>query len=656
VKINSDLNLSAARTFLAVFLVFSAAFAETTSDSAKAEHNTQLWMAKADSLKLWKAPLWRKLLHMRPHSGGEVSDIDGGLFFLDSNGKTDARAEMKATLRGIAHADHIYRSLSSDTNTNIHTQIRFPARTYYLRTQLGIPDSEIPKVNTERFDRWIRSLNPDHFSVVFASAYMGNPASAMGHTFLRIHSKQNKGGQREILDYGVNYSATTPPNENGFFYSIKGIFGLYPGNFGLLPYYMSLQRYVHIENRDLWHYHLKLPADRQWLMLAHLWEMGSSWSRYYFFSKNCSYFLLGLIDVALPDSTEILDSIPQALVPIETVRALMRLPGVVDSVSYRPATLTRVQAGQHLLQPEERSLLHAILAAPDSASWTKAFQGSSLSQESKAMVVDVALEYALVQKRNVRDSLWVQRQRQLLEARLAIHEPSRPWDSPIDTQQYAPHRVHLPYRAELAGGVANHESFLQLGYRLSYQDLNEYDEGLKHNSGLECMDFNARWFGHDRIRLENLNLLTLSNIATASTIDYPMSLQVGAGLDRPPLDNGSKPLASYGFGEAGYSWDFVGQGRLVAFGMMGGRLRLSDQYRYNSSLQPLIHSGLKLQFSRYVSFLTQAHTAYGVFGQTGWERQVDAELRLGGPNLEFRIAGRNWNGQGEGSIHLQGYF
>ena len=64
------------------------------------------------------------------------------------------------------------------------------------------------------------------------------------------------------------------------------------------PFYLKTQGYSNLESRDLWDYDLDLTPAQIAFLLKHAWEMGSTYSDYYFFTKNCSYQLLTLLEAA----------------------------------------------------------------------------------------------------------------------------------------------------------------------------------------------------------------------------------------------------------------------------------------------------------------------------------------------------------------------
>lgn len=610
-------------------------------------------MKKADSLELWNSARWKRILLYRNHFYGKESDVDGGFFFLSLKGKTNPREEMFATMRGLFHERDIYASQDTLAGS-MHCQVKYPLRFHYLKSSLGIPDSEFPVVDQSRFDRWIKALDPGHLSVVFASAYLGNPASAMGHTFLRIHSRKNV-GQRELLDYGINYAGNTPAGENKLFYSLKGIFGFYPGTYGLLPYYVSLQQYLHIENRDLWYYHLHLGEQQQWDLLAHLWEQGNSWEHYFFFTENCSYYLASLVNIALPDSVDLMDSLPYAMVPSETMKAMLKVPGLVDSITWRPPTLTKVRDQYDAMTPVQQQLTKDILFG-NIDGWDAQIQKAALSSEDLAFVYDAALDYSLVKKRSQEDGAeWERRNAMLLERRTQIHMPPHFVEHQIDSTQLAPHRVHDPYRFEVGGGGQEYKAFGTLGFRISYQDANQYDEGLKPNSVLDFMDLRLRFWENHKVRMEMFRILQMASYPTRGDLLYPNSFRLDLRIDRPPmknLDPSEDPLSPYMSLATGKAWDFWGHQVLVGFGTVGGRLRLHPEYDDYMSLGPMLNSGLKWRPTRWCSILLTAEMTYGILGEREWELHHEAELRLGGPSFELRLGGSQWNHRNESFLRF----
>jgi hypothetical protein len=244
--------------------------------------------------KLYEFRYWRRLLHYRKNFfGGHTSEVDDEGFFLAKQGKTDPEAELRATLSMFFSDELVGRSQQP-------AQCAFIARYHWLNEKLKFDKTKLPPRPCERFHQWFDEFDAEYISMIFPSAYMGNPASMFGHTFLRVDPKDQT-EQTRILAYTINYAAEVPPNP-GIEYAYKGIFGKYKGFFSTIPYYLKVQEYRDIENRDIWEYRLNFSPKQIDRLLMHAWELGNAYFDYFFFKENCAYHILSLLEVADPSS------------------------------------------------------------------------------------------------------------------------------------------------------------------------------------------------------------------------------------------------------------------------------------------------------------------------------------------------------------------
>jgi hypothetical protein len=213
---------------------------------------TQL-LQQARQARLADAREWHLLLHYRANLfGGYTSEQDDPGFFLAPEGKTDPQAELDATLRQFFSPELVGRSKQP-------AQCAFVARYAWLGEQLTFDPIQLPPMPCERFERWIEEFHARSVTLVFPSAFMNNPASMFGHTFLRI-DQEGQTAQTRLLAYTINFAADVPPDE-GLAYPVRGIFGGYRGQFSTVPYYLKVQEYRDIENRDIWEYRLNLQRS-----------------------------------------------------------------------------------------------------------------------------------------------------------------------------------------------------------------------------------------------------------------------------------------------------------------------------------------------------------------------------------------------------------
>ena len=261
---------------------------------------------------------WHLLLHYRAKLfGGYESEQDEPGFFMSPEGKTDPDAELAATVTQFFSPDLVGRSKQP-------AQCAFVARYAWLKEQLAFDDSRLTPMKCDRFDQWFAGFEAQSVSLIFPAAFMNNPASMFGHTFLRI-DQRGQTAQTRLLAYTINFAADVPPGSN-LDYPIRGIFGGYRGNFSTVPYYLKVQEYRDIENRDIWEYRLSFNGDQIRRLLMHAWELGNASFDYYFFKENCSYHLLSILEYADP-SLHLTDRIVFLTVPADTLLLLAAQPG-----------------------------------------------------------------------------------------------------------------------------------------------------------------------------------------------------------------------------------------------------------------------------------------------------------------------------------------
>lgn len=225
---------------------------------------------------------WLRLLHF--DEGHGRSRIVNPHFFLSPQGSTDPRAELDASI-------HLIRSESSTTPENERFACRFPARKRFLEKHLG----PFPRVRCPSLEEVLKRSPPDSISLVFSSQFLGNPASVMGHTFLRFEGD----GRSPLLGLTFSFYAKTDRSDNPFAYAYKGLFGGYAGVFEFGKFYRKSHLYGSVENRDLWDYKLRFNREERLFLIEHAHELSTNGQmNYYFLDRNCSLILMEFLEVA----------------------------------------------------------------------------------------------------------------------------------------------------------------------------------------------------------------------------------------------------------------------------------------------------------------------------------------------------------------------
>lgn len=471
-----------------------------------------LWLAQGAAAAFPPAEL-QQVGHERPwlallHYKHGKSEADGAGFFLSPRGRRDPAAELEADLAAFGSTVPVDKDQTA--------QCRFPARYYWVKKRLSLatPDQPCP-----RFEAWRDAMDAGSVSLVFADAFLNNPSSMYGHTFLRLRRKNS---QNPLLDYTINF-AGNPDTDNALFYAFKGIFGLFPGTYSTMPYYMKIQEYSHIESRDLWEYDLNLSSEAVDQLVRHAWELGSTYFDYYFFSANCSYQLLTLLDGAQPD-LHLSDKFGFGTIPANTVRAVLAKPGLVVGRRYRPSHVREMLAMRSKVPPPDLPLVDRVGRLDETVLPSLA----SLDKPDQAAVLDAGYDYLRYRAGfSDRDQPG---ERPFLVARGRLGEPptaaAPPPPEPLEDG-------HDTFRAGLGGGVSTWGIFQELSIQPALHDLPADSRGYIDGSQLEMGSVQLRV--DDRQRRAYIERAALVDITSLTPWDRWVrkpSWHVFAGLKR----------------------------------------------------------------------------------------------------------------------------
>jgi hypothetical protein len=504
---------------LLAFLASPPAAAEPAPDPA---HLAEL-VRKAERLRLAEDPAWLRLGHWRPRVlGGLESEADGRGFFRSPKGRTDPAAELAATLRGFFEAGPFEDELDD-------AQCRFPARFAFLASRLGFDLARLPPRRCPRLEDYLARLAPRSVTLVFSSYYLNNPASAFGHTFLRVNKADSarEGRAFELLDYAVDYSATVNTS-NTVLYAVKGLFGLFQGRFNHYAYYYKVREYADAESRDLWEYDLALSPGEVAMLVAHIWELGGTFFDYWYLDENCSYHVLGAVEAAAP-RVELLSHVGRAVVlPSDTVKAFFRNPGLVGEIHYRPSIRTQLAARVAALDGPGLRMLGALADDPAAAFPPALVDGARMA------ALDAAID--LVDLRHARDlavnaAPEAARSRQvLLERRSAIRLPSVPLQIPPPSER-APERGHGSARAGAgAGWSSGGGAIALLDVRLALHDLADPPAGYPPLAQIEFLPARLRFLASERrVELDEAWLVQVVSLNDLSRFDLRPSWRMRFG-------------------------------------------------------------------------------------------------------------------------------
>jgi hypothetical protein len=266
----------------------------------------------------------------------------------------------------------------------------------------------------------------------------------------------------------------------------------------------------------LWEYALALDAAAVERLLRHLWEMGQASMAYYFLNKNCSYQLLPLLEVADP-SQHLVDGFWFKAIPVDTLRAVIRQPGMLKTVLLRPSHVSKMLAARNELSSAEVREAERLATNAD----TETLRGiQPRPAERQARVLDSAFDLFRYRAGFTRDQpTGVQDQeRRLLLARNKLGDvsPEKPVPGPAvgGSTRVSPDQGHPTGRAGVSFGLAKHSTFEELSLRSAIHDENDRQDGYIPGSRLEMFHLRLR-YDNDRATayLQDFTLIDIMSLS-----------------------------------------------------------------------------------------------------------------------------------------------
>lgn len=517
---------------LSSLLLLPTAFANPQSTLLK---RSGAYPSNAALETLSQHPQWLHLLHY--HQVGLFSpyesQADDPNFFLAENGKTDPLAELLATL-------DVFKANDNTAHCS------YPARFHWLEQHLT---GTFPEKNPcPEYQDWRDELAPEGLTLVFPAAYLNSPSSMFGHTLIRIDSTRHS---NPLLDYSVNYAANADPTDSELVFTYKGLSGGYPGVFSVLPYYEKVKEYSHLEERDVWEYKLDITKKELEQFVRHVWEVKDTHFDYFFFTENCSYHLLTLLDAA-GERFNLADGFFSDVIPADTVRALTQ-NGFVTEAEFRPSSLSKMQSMQ--AQMSQQQVVLAKNLAQSSPDFSEEL--NKLSKAEQAQVLDLAhlyTRYLANKDRNAAAQL-SKTSLSLLSKRSKI--PQAEAFLPLIPPKTRDDEGHRSHRIQVGVGRALDNNYIQLGLRMAYHDWLDTLAGYIPGARLEMFHLQLRQWHRDdnKTQLEQLRFIDIASLTPRNELFKPLSWYVSTGLKRNiNYANELSPFLNGGTGLS-YAWD-----------------------------------------------------------------------------------------------------
>lgn len=325
--------------------------------------------------KVAETKAWRQLLVLETNG---LSKLNDRTFYLApenqvSNTPINKLAELKATLTAFAQP-----VLKAEE----HPLCIFSARRVWLSQTSPELMNQFAQVNCPNFEAFSADNQPHSVSLIFATGYLGNPASYYGHLLLKLNSNETG----KVHDPAINFGADVPLEDDMLSYIFKGLVGGYQSSFTTQGFFYHLQNYGENELRDLWEYQLDLTPEQKALFVAHLWELQNRDFTYYFLNRNCAYFMADALNLVA--NVPISQSWRPWVAPQTVVQQLTaENPAIIKNKRYYPSRQSRLYQRFASLNETERGVVSTIALDP-----------TKLNLEFLA-------DYSLTSKQNILDTL-----------------------------------------------------------------------------------------------------------------------------------------------------------------------------------------------------------------------------------------------------------
>jgi len=578
--INTEISQPAAGTY----------YDTVTAATGESQQYLGTLIQQARNARLFEAPLWRTLVHYKKKQlFWTESQVDDPDFFLSKNGKTNPQAELEATLVA-------FYSKKAVGATKLEPQCRFPARYEWLKRQLNFDDTRLQPALCEQVQKYREAVDADHLTVVFPSTHPNSPSSMFGHTLLRIDKKDQTDDTR-LLAFTLNYAALIPPQHDALSYAALGLTGGYTGRFIVMPYYMKLREYGQIENRDLWEYELNIPHDDVEFVLKHAFELAYTYFDYYFFSENCSYHLLSLLDVLYADHPMTAEYDFSWTIPVDTLKTLARR-GLIKDARFYPSQARTITERRALLNKSERAV---ALQASQNGIDESLGKLEQFEAESQMRILDLLTEYQRYNKveksEEIVSSKLNSAERKTLALRSKIRLPTPRLVIPPPGAQ--PNHGHGTSRMGIAaGGIPGQGSdmnYSSLTWRAAYHDLLDPSQGFVSNSGLSFMDVDVRHYVQlEKTVLQRLTVLDIRSLEPRDEFFKNTSWRATIGYERAdhtPAATNDWNLSAGGGGGYTYNLAEVGDNAWYCFIEAAARYENTNTHK-RLAVVPGLSSGL----------------------------------------------------------------
>lgn len=407
------------------------------------------------------------LLYFRKNATASLVRKDSP-FFLSSGGYENSKKELKASLKMFQNPENY---LKRDRG---HPQCLFPARFAIIKKAFKL---KVPSVTCPALEEWKMKFKAQEIAVVFASQFVSNPASVMGHSFLMFKDKNNS----SYLNLNLGYAAEVPPEEGALIYAYKGLTGGYKGLFFTNFYYEKIHEYKNIEQRDMWEYVLNLDQEEKESFINLAWELKqNAFFDYYFLDENCSYLILALIEAVRPE-VRLVNGYGFYVPPYVTLQKLQESSLIKETLFHPSLRKELLNRYKNLTGPEKSSLIEIV-------------QGEKLPGKTGALFNDTIANYLLL-KKHLNEGLMQSEDKALFQEVLLRRSQQKDYKIPSPSLPTSPLNAHRPHHIEYSvGRISERKSYQELTIRPGIHHIMDKPDGFLKHSGFSFFEAGIRHF------------------------------------------------------------------------------------------------------------------------------------------------------------------
>lgn len=528
----------------------------------------QQYNPPVDINKIWQSDTWAKLL---VYDNGKSFIKSKGFFFAE-DGASNPKAELLATLQAFAEPSRMQ-------DPNSHPQCKFAGRYLWLKSRLNLDSMGITEQKCPEFSQFTQQQNINSVSMIFATGFLGNPASYYGHLLVKLNSEYS--GQNDLQNAAINFGADVPANENMAIYVIKGITGGYNSAFTKQQYFLHAGNYGESELRDLWEYELDLSANDVQLLLGHIWELMDADYQYYFFNRNCAFHMGQLLELVLQDKltqSSRLWVAPQSIMQ-NLADAQYNSKPLIKSIKYHPSRQSRLYQRFALLNDAQKQAVFELVHSPEKIGPEHL---SNFNVEQQHQIADTLIDYYQFMRKaeqadaDINNGLY--KQALLLRYRLPAGISVTPFASDS--------RPHLGRKPSLTSfqfvSVNGGDSFGKLQLRPAYYDALDAQQGHVRYSALSMGEIQLG-FTNDKLFVKELSLVKIESIRANLTglpgdKNHSWYLDIGTTQSALGCTNCAVSKISSGMGYAFESDSNFNVSGFVGVGYLGANINIDNTF------------------------------------------------------------------------------